>query len=1853
MPGPNPLVDFVVNKYYGGDTSQYDAIKEKLYNDPADFETSLQEGYNKLKSEGKTAAKTYGEFRTTFVGAYGGPAVVKKKENTPQDQNQAPPLSPNSPAGTSGDLFADANQPGTLSAPPIDAQNVFDQYKNSLPIAFAPDLAPSGGITDEELGADRSADTSTPSDVPPQDISLKTSPFEQTTQTDNPNIINNPISAAQRSQNGTENGIAPIGELDNTEKAQYFQDQKNQAIEDYKVSQMNGYDATMYYLNDFGGRVNKRILELPANTLDFIARTSYHLDKLTGTNPDKPYEDYVTGQWADQYRVQLDKYLGDVLYNKTESGGNTELDNTIQAKVAPAFADLMTVLAGGGGAANTGTKFLSQSALRNPNVTIGAFKELGTYVASPGSFISSTQIFNSEYEQAYTALREKGLDEQEARNQAWNSGMRNAIISAPLEMLPVSKFFDRLDDLSGGGLKTRVTSMMINGAKGFSEEAATEVAQQFFSNVDASLSYDETRQWTDGLIEAGLIGGLLGGTLSGVSSGLKYRRDTATDPKEKAEYQKSIDYVVEKQQEVETLQSENQTLKSAARIQNIDNGVTEILDKKDNISNDEIQQLEMLEIQKEDINKPMMDDLTRKTSGIDARIKDLILERELAYSSATTGIQIQKAAEREKEIGAELIGLYKEKYNARKKILRNQYIQKAQEQIANLNIQEDATRRRKETGGDSAEHIRTDQQLQEEGSNRNVAPKIEGGGNQAGNSNSLQQSGEESQEVNTGTQESPDQELIEEAKLPKTKPSEAIRKTAITIQGRSDIPKEVKARALANAVYPVKSLAVTAKEADDLLSEHITRGDDQALAYVLNIPDSVKEHVKVAIRASGLKHFAKKYNEAIKAGDKIVANEYAQIQSQIIDQAVKEQATETGRAANAYKLMKDASPEVHVIASNSAINKLRDEYKEKNKDRFATIASELNDTNKNIAGQTRKDKRIQGKLDQIKERKPKKEKGTEEKEQTERQKINKAKKEIKDNLSNLFKELNSRASSGIDPQLTAKILAEGAKYGYYLIKEGYYDFKSWSRKMRAELGDDAEPYLDDIWNASHEGQKLSSLAKSDKIKNKTERVVKENIDETFDKIVTQHYSEVEKKKSDLVDKLIDDLDISESDAAQLAKLVEDTFDRLSNEKKLSILKAKTKFQDKVYPKKLKQAYEKVIELSNVGSVDEKALSEIYADEFSAKELTEEQTTKLRELANRVQTTPDGFQKSRAIQDLYKFQTTLKGVNWTDIATSVWYANVLSGYKTHVTNSFANAVETVGELTVSMAKQPKNTGILVGGLLNGYRKGLLEARSTLATGYSPVKNEKVEGPNALEVAPKLRIPFTDVKIKHPFTAWKYVSRLMSAADAVAYSGLREMRASEMAADMARVQKKEFPDTKIWEAVSETLNNTKEKKVAAEAQAKEEGLSGLDLKRRVGEILEQNRSQEIIEDSADFALRGTFNGPADGTLGMITDAVAGVVEKVGFKGIKPLKYVVPFTRIVSNVANRYVEWTPWGYKRAIFGTGSLATEKYKRQYSADEKKKATIKATAGVLAMMAAYAMSDDDDGLIRITADGTGDVKKNYELAQKGWQKYSIKIGDKWYSYLNTPFAIPFAIIGNLRDNEKYKSESLDDKTIAETLFINTWKGMQFITDMTFLKGMSEFMSAFSEDTPTASVNTLKKVLSSAAKGYVVPNAYTQIAKDIMAATDTPMKQTSSFWHNFYRDIPGLDSGMYDMVNALGDPIVPDTDKFVSYNKIDDAQTAAAWDVIINNKAWIGKVSKNQLQSSLNDTGWEGEVSDREYYEYSKTRGAFIKKRIIANIGKLDEMTPGDVKDEIDSYKREATIEAKEEIFGIKKKKKKH
>jgi len=604
-----------------------------------------------------------------------------------------------------------------------------------------------------------------------------------------------------------------------------------------------------------------------------------------------------------------------------------------------------------------------------------------------------------------------------------------------------------------------------------------------------------------------------------------------------------------------------------------------------------------------------------------------------------------------------------------------------------------------------------------------------------------------------------------------------------------------------------------------------------------------------------------------------------------------------------------------------------------------------------------------------------------------------------------------------------------------------------------------------------------------------------------------------------------------------------------------------------------------------------------------------------------------------------------------VAMAVWYANVLSGPNTQIRNVSANMAETALELFVSSVLSPRKFPFLLKGLYQGYGRGALEAWSTLKTGYDPFKGEKVKELDVLE-----RINFKG-GAWNPFNGLKFVRRAMVAADAFSYYGLKGMRYYELAASKSMNYDPDTMTQADFEKASNEILNSKERRKEAKTQAKAEGLEGLKFKKRVLEIMEQSRPVEWIEDTNDFAARGTFNYKPEGRLGKLTEQFGRIADTMEFggsvfggQGIKPIKFIIPFTRIIANVTNRYLDWTIVGYWRALKpgggGVGNISSEAdiqsgIARKFTPEQRAKEIIKASTGTLAMLTLFALSDDEDGVFEMTANGTNNFRKNFQLKGTGWAPYSIRIKDTWYSYKNTPLAIPMMFVGAVRDDEKYRNTKLSDPSTSKRTFMTFAYITSYMTEMSFLKGFSEFMDGFSESDPDKAANYWLSFGTTTAKGFVTPNGFTQVSRKVQEMMDLPIKKVDAWYEQFYRDMPIARNNLNDMLNMLGDPVIPNSDLFIS-----EVEHDPIWGVIVDNNAWISSPNQKSMVITDPDTLIERLPTDNEYYDFSKIRGQFIKQSIKDNLPSLQEMTKEEVRKFIKKAQTQGTALAKAEVFGI-------
>lgn len=799
-----------------------------------------------------------------------------------------------------------------------------------------------------------------------------------------------------------------------------------------------------------------------------------------------------------------------------------------------------------------------------------------------------------------------------------------------------------------------------------------------------------------------------------------------------------------------------------------------------------------------------------------------------------------------------------------------------------------------------------------------------------------------------------------------------------------------------------------------------------------------------------------------------------------------------------------------------------------------------------------------------------------------------------------------------------------------------------SEETKADYTQRLQKFYDDVIGEPFSQKQVESAAKD---------AMKE-LDIQLDEIVKQHYTVYDATRRTLQEKLIDDLGLTEEDARMFAEAVGREFDKIATDKKRKALLRGIKPKETLHPKQAKATWEKLIEITNLGAWSDAEFAEAYAEKWGMPSLTEEQRRAIERFAEMVQKAPEGYKKFEVTQDMLRYIAKLEGMDLGEVGMAIWYASILSGPRTQFKNVFANMVMTLFEFMTS-ARRPQFIPKLAYGLVTGWGHGAREAAHIFKSGYTPIRYGKIEVPPILE-----QWRFKGGKY-NPANYAKYIARVMMAADAFSYHGLKEMRAWELALLEARKEGKGKPAREHWAKATEMLYRTKERKAEAELRATQEGLKGNEFHRRVWEIMEQSRPLQMEEETNDFAARGTFNHQPEGLLGRLTDLISRgtqdtvITLKVPFsnkKGrIRVGKFLIPFTRIISNVTNVALNYTPWGFVRGVRGgIGMEAWEdkpnlkRFRREYTEDERQRVVFQASVGVTAMMLALWLSgDDEDGepVIQITANGSGDYRKNYELKQTGWQPYSVNIGHRWYSYQYTPLFLALAPIGYLRDLEKYKREDISEMSTSEIFQAIVFKTASAMSDMSWMTSLAGVLDAMSSENLADSDRFLKNFFSSTIKGAIYPKLIEQVAQMIDEGMQNPRKEGTGFMGKIARDLPIARKGMNDMLNATGDPVMYDPYMMTSKDVSDPF-----WNYVVDHNAWIGKPSQKGTQVYDDKTGEERGLTDDEYYQYVRLSGQAIKLRILNEV-MTEDLSDEDIKRSVDGIKSTERKKAREMMFG--------
>jgi hypothetical protein len=500
---------------------------------------------------------------------------------------------------------------------------------------------------------------------------------------------------------------------------------------------------------------------------------------------------------------------------------------------------------------------------------------------------------------------------------------------------------------------------------------------------------------------------------------------------------------------------------------------------------------------------------------------------------------------------------------------------------------------------------------------------------------------------------------------------------------------------------------------------------------------------------------------------------------------------------------------------------------------------------------------------------------------------------------------------------------------------------------------------------------------------------------------------------------------------------------------------------------LQQRVDKVPELNRIGALTRDDMIEIAGNELKLPGADAAKLKRIAEIANKINSAKTHAERSRAELELIDTMAIFKGYSKADIGMSLLTANILSGYTTQLANLTGTGMQAGMNLVLAAATNPTPARLkaLADGLKLGVPLGFSEAKSIWKTGVATRDlQDKTGGTgNVLSRVDFARdFPWTGKVVGGAMTktarAVEKVFRFMRAVDAVFYYSAREAYARLVA---TKLLEGKYSGKELADRVSAELHTTPQAFEIAKRQAEMEGYSGVDLGRRVADIIESKRSEgdvgkQAVKESEQFGAESTFTNEPVGWAGVAYHGLKYMAEEMRPGGIPILKPSLLFLKTPTNVFNEMMNWSPMGNMRAMRGMrGAGMFKPERRHFTADEARRLHIKGIIGttMMATLIAQVLNDDD---VDITATGPENTGELNQLKSGGWIPYSIKVGDTRISYKDTPLVLPLSIVGHVADAVRYK-KSKTEMTLENEVANAVVQAPQVIFDMSMLTGMSNMM----------------------------------------------------------------------------------------------------------------------------------------------------------------------------------------------------
>jgi hypothetical protein len=652
-----------------------------------------------------------------------------------------------------------------------------------------------------------------------------------------------------------------------------------------------------------------------------------------------------------------------------------------------------------------------------------------------------------------------------------------------------------------------------------------------------------------------------------------------------------------------------------------------------------------------------------------------------------------------------------------------------------------------------------------------------------------------------------------------------------------------------------------------------------------------------------------------------------------------------------------------------------------------------------------------------------------------------------------------------------------------------------------------------------------------------------------------------------VDKLVA-LDVDRATAESLDKAASTLRNEVAAAEKLKAAeRAVAQLMKSLKPKprapreKVEKALKALFTADTVGALDNQAFFDAFGEAFGMPPLSNEQQTRIKKLIREVNALPKGPARLDKQQDLDEELALWKGIAARDVLLSAWYANVLSGISTQGMGILGNLFNFVPRSLFLMITNPRSAGAyLKGAFGEGWEAGIVEAEAALK-GRGLYKVSKYGDKSLVSALELLRkkgpatLPEWIAYISSAGTRLRYVFRIMQAIDALAWNTAREGSAYLAAHRALLDHQKQTGENRTPEEfyrrfidnlggdtaqIEEDLRAARETLIAA-GQVPDM----LTVDRMAREARNARRSGAGVAAANRWADRIVLQQQPEGSGAIISSVIDVIQKKLNVLGLPLGQLLVPFNRIVSNLFEQSLDYTPVGALRSWLGghvtdiesigwDGSVKFKDKTTQFDAIERRERMAAAITGTLITSVMYAIAsalkDEPDEDVPFMIYGRGpESKTRRSQMPKGWMPYSVKWGDTYFKFSEMPFGLMFAAAGNALDAMRYKN--MDKKSNAERLSYILKTSAQGFMKQGVLSSLDTALETLMFQEPDKKISDIP---INAAKGLIPAQG---LLRDMSVLFDPTKISDDTLAASFIRDMPFAKSfGTRPELNVFGEPI---------------------------------------------------------------------------------------------------------------------